>query len=68
MKNEIHESEVWREGDWRCERWRVSGRPQVRLYLSDHLVSDLLDGPKLDLQRQIAMWLTAVRADRAART
>ena len=65
MNIERRECELWRDGDWRCEWWSVAGgRHQVRLYLGPHLVSDLLDGPRLNLQRQTAEWRTAVHADR----
>jgi len=65
MKIERRESELWQDGDWRCERWMVAGRHQVRLYLGPQLVSDLLDGPNLNLLRQTAEWRTAVQADMA---
>jgi hypothetical protein len=56
--------ELWRERDWRCEWWVVRGRTQVRLYLGPHLVSRLIEGPRLDLQRQTDEWQAAVHADR----
>jgi hypothetical protein len=56
--------ELWRERDWRCERWIAGGRPQVRLYLGAYLMSELADGPHLDLQRQTEEWRNAVHADR----
>jgi hypothetical protein len=63
MNTERRECELWRDGDWRCESWSIDGRPQVRLYLDGRVVSDLLDGPRLDLQRQIAEWRIAVQAE-----
>jgi hypothetical protein len=56
--------EVWRERDWRCEWWIVSGQPQVRLYFGSYLVNELAAGPKLDLQRQAELWRRAAHADK----
>ena len=68
MNDERRECELWRDGDWRCELWRLGRRHQVRLYLRSHLVSDLLDGPNLNLERQTAEWWTAVQAEIARTT
>ena len=57
------ECELWRDGDWRCELWRLDSRQQVRLYLGPHRVGDLLDGPGLDLERQAAVWRMSVQAE-----
>jgi hypothetical protein len=65
MKFECRTRELWREREWRCERWIVDGRMQVRLYFDGHLMSELADGPRIDLQQQTDEWLTAVRADSA---
>jgi hypothetical protein len=63
MKIERRDLTLWRERDWRCERWIVDGRPEVRLYFGSHQMSELADGPQLDLQQQTVEWLAAVRAD-----
>ena len=55
--------EIWRDGDWRCEWWSGDGHQWVRLFLGQFLVSELGDGPKLDLQRQVHEWRAAARAD-----
>ena len=64
MELAVRDRQLWSERDWRCERWSVGGRPQVRLYFGMHLMSELEAGPKLDLSRQSEAWLTAVRADK----
>lgn len=63
MKIERREFTLWRERDWRCERWIVNGRPEVRLYFGSHQMSELSDGPHVSLQQQTDEWLAAVRAD-----
>jgi hypothetical protein len=63
MQKEHCDFELWRESDWRCEHWSVRGRPQVRLYLGAQLVSELVDGPGLNLQRQTDEWRIAAHAD-----
>jgi hypothetical protein len=64
MQTEHRHVELWRERDWRCEGWIVDGRRQVRLYLGNQLVSDLVAGPRIDLQRQTDAWRRAVHADK----
>jgi hypothetical protein len=64
MQAEHRHVELWRERDWRCEGWIVAGRQQVRLYLGDQLVSQLIAGPSVDLQRQTDAWRQAAHADR----
>ena len=54
---------MWRDGDWRCEWWSVDGHQRVRLFLDHFLVSELGDGPNLDLTRQVREWRAAARAD-----
>ena len=56
--------ELWRERDWRCEWWVVSGRPLVRLYLGTHKVNELAAGPNIDLRQQTSEWHKAAHADR----
>jgi hypothetical protein len=51
--------EMWRDRDWHCESSIVGGRQLVRLYLDNHLVSDVTDGPKLDVLRQSDEWRSA---------
>lgn len=67
MNSERRDFELWRTGDWRCEWWSVGGRPQVRLYLGEHQVADLMPGPHLDLWRQTAEWRAAALADQQQR-
>jgi hypothetical protein len=67
MKAAYRNLELWHECDWRCELWTVGGRPEVRLYLDGHQVSELAEGPRLDLRRQTDEWLIAARADNASK-
>src|SRR5687767_11795049 len=55
--------ELWRDGDWRCEWSSGDGHHQVRLFLGQVLVSELADGPSLDLKRQVHEWRAAAHAD-----
>ena len=64
MTVERREIELWRHGDWRCEWWSRDGHHQVRLFLGQFLVSELTDGPNLDLARQVHEWRVAAEADR----
>ena len=63
MTNEHRDFELWRERNWRCEWWTVSGRPEVRLYLGSFKVGELMAGPNLDLWQQAAQWRLAAHAD-----
>ena len=45
MKTETRDRELWRDGDWRCEWWTVSGQQEIRLFLGPYRVSVLPNGP-----------------------
>ena len=64
MQSELPRVELWREREWRCEQWIVTDQVQVRLYLGNQLVSDLMEGPKIDLKQQTDTWRCAVHADK----
>jgi hypothetical protein len=63
MSIERRAFELWRERDWSCEQWLLDGRPQLRLYLDGHLMSELVSGPRINLREQSKQWLSAIRAD-----
>ena len=63
MNTERRAFELWREREWSCEQWLLDGRPQLRLYLEGHLMSELIAGPQVSLSEQSKQWLNAIRAD-----
>ena len=63
MVAEHRDCELWRENDWRCEQWTVAGRPEVRLYLGSFKVSELMDGPEVDIWEQVTQWRRAAHDD-----
>ena len=62
MKTETRDRELWRDGDWRCEWWTVSGQQEIRLFLGAYRVSVLPNGPGVDLE-QVDVWRAAAHAD-----
>ena len=63
MPTERRAFELWREHDWTCEQWLLDGRPQLRLYLEGHLMSEVVNAPGINLLEQSKQWLEAVRTD-----